>query len=292
MKKSLIVLLSIALAFSICGCTAEQTVSTQIPAQTESMIEAPAQTESPIPTATETPAPTETVDKEAAAKVELDQRIQDFLNKDGDYTTMDVASQCFLPKPSASINTGDVELGLLDSAMDIQGVLLFTYKLNRSLVLIMGFDGINGNRFITPIELPIYACGFSDRLTFCWVDFENNQMTEYSRVVHFTNDQQEIIDDISLRVGEVIGIYINTESWTEDFFKKQKGGLHDFIAEFFKRNKYSSKLVEEIAQNGLETLSKLDSEGCSILHIENSADLTKVIVSETVMAQPQIIIRQ
>lgn len=114
-----------------------------------------------LPSATITPArtPTPTLDPAATPWMSeedtnaLNQSINDFLNKDGDYTPERISAMMF--DLSGLFDPNQIQLGIVD-ATHIEGFLLNYIEKDDSLVLLVGFDGVDGERFVAPIQIPLY----------------------------------------------------------------------------------------------------------------------------------------
>lgn len=113
------------------------------------------------PAATTTPArtPMPTLDPAATPWMSeddtnaLNQSINDFLNKDGDYTPEKISEMMF--DLSGLFDLSQIQLGIVD-ATRIEGFLLNYIEKDDSLVLLVGFDGVDGERFVAPIQIPLY----------------------------------------------------------------------------------------------------------------------------------------
>lgn len=121
----------------------------------------PAPTESATPTSTATsaptpspiPGPTPTPWMNEADTAALNQKIQDFLNKEGDFTPEKVSARMF--DLSGLFDSKQIQLGLVD-ATHIEGHFFDYVEKEGSLLLLVGFDGKGGDRFVAPIQIPLY----------------------------------------------------------------------------------------------------------------------------------------
>ena len=125
---------------------ADAAASTQAAASPTAII-TPAQT----PTPTADPAATPWMNEEDTAM--LNQSIADFLNKDGDFTTEKISANMF--DLSGLFDQSKLQLGLVD-ATHIEGYFLNYIEKDDSLILLVGFDDVDGERFVAPIQIPLY----------------------------------------------------------------------------------------------------------------------------------------
>jgi len=117
-------------------------------------------TSTAMPTATPTPEPTPkpTLSPEEEKEV-LNQQFQDFFNKEGDFTEEKLGFHPIYPsQPNNRKPEDEVKLGLLriidGDYFNIYGYLFDSIITEENnIILILGFDGKDGNRFITPVEI-------------------------------------------------------------------------------------------------------------------------------------------
>ncbi|MEN6418235.1 MAG: hypothetical protein ABFC73_04870 [Clostridiaceae bacterium] len=113
-----------------------------------------AQTEAtPAPTPTPVTGPSATPWMSEDATAALNQKIQDFLNKEGDFTPEKISAKMF--DLSGVLDTSKMQLGLVD-ATHIEGYFFDYIEKDGSLLLLVGFDGNDGDRFVVPIQIPLY----------------------------------------------------------------------------------------------------------------------------------------
>ena len=112
---------------------------------------APTVTSAPTPTPLSGPTPTPWMDEAETAA--LNQKIQDFLNKTGDFTPEKISKMMF--DMSGMFDTSRIQLGLVGATF-VEGYLLDYVEKDGSLLLLVGFDGNDGGRFVAPIQIPLY----------------------------------------------------------------------------------------------------------------------------------------
>jgi hypothetical protein len=158
MKKQIFSALIAILCLLLIACSpANIATPTSTPTQEPVQTVAPTATLTPSPEPTPTPVPT--LSPEEIRIAELNQQFQDFLNKEGEFTQEKIASMMMkfdtgtmLQKPS-DFDYEKVKLGVADEgSREIQGYFFDYFEKDNRILLIMGFDGKDDNRFITLIE--------------------------------------------------------------------------------------------------------------------------------------------
>ncbi|MEN6594265.1 MAG: hypothetical protein ABFC31_04850 [Clostridiaceae bacterium] len=128
----------------------------------------PAATETPAPTPTPVSGPTATPWMNEEDTAALNQKIQDFLNKEGDYTAEKISAKMF--DLSGLLDKSKVQLGLVD-ATHIEGYFFDYIEKDGSLLLLVGFDGNDGGRFVVPIQIPLYFIEADLTSHFCFLQY-------------------------------------------------------------------------------------------------------------------------
>ena len=124
---------------------------------------APTATPEPTPEPTETPEPTPIVDEfdfTEERKAELNQQIQDFLSYEGEYSKENI-QKYLLPgvKKDEFYNLGLVKAN--ESIIETQSWLFDYVEKDGDLLLIVGFDGKDGQRLVTILNIPIHIMKMS-----------------------------------------------------------------------------------------------------------------------------------
>lgn len=194
-KRLLAILFYTILIFSLCACdgnTAMEAASAMIESSTAS----PIQTKTP--TQAEATAPTEesmpTMDAIEQQKNEINQNITDFLNYEGEFTQKKIDDRKNISS-NVYWKESPVKLGLMtepDGCVSLQGVILGCFERNGILIEIIGFDGNDGNRFVTAgkIETSSYKGG---NIFFCISGIDG---------VYFGTC--EVVEDTLTNDGEII----------------------------------------------------------------------------------------
>lgn len=297
MKKYLLISISIILIlplFSGCGAilpapSASTTVSvietpavTPLPTQAHTPFPSPSST--PTPSATDSPSPAATIDQET--KTVVDNEIQDFLIKTGDYT-----EEKMKPKMILMDKGKKTKLGILNSDFYVEGWLFDCKNLGDYVVMAMGFDGKDGNRFVTEVAIPIYVYekGNLNGLNKYSIDRTINEsiVTGWKPDSSFKNGEELTARLEELKNGPLVfGVSRrkNTES-TE--------GLNDAVVRY--KNEINSKvdlgnkLYSEVSNNGLNLDIPSVSDGVSLVKITKIEDVDNIEINNIPILADQII---
>ena len=130
------------LILSLCGCGEDavlKSAAVETPATTLITTSTPAEESAPIPT----------MDEEAIERDEVNQRIHDFINFEGDF------SEEALIKSRKVFTDWDgkpMKFGRYDDQMKVAGWLFDSYEKDGENWLVVGFDGKDGERFVTVLR--------------------------------------------------------------------------------------------------------------------------------------------
>ena len=262
--------------------------NTPEPAQTATPSASPTSTPSPEPTAT--PVASLSPVEQAAF---LDQQFQDFLNKEGNYTQEKMAEMAIWGSQLCYEDGNGTDLGILkifneeskEDNRDLSAygnLLTVTKDENNNIFLTMGFDGKDGNRFIT--ELMVLGSVYDyyhnlpdgdpdkDRMGL-WFATENGLHLDDKFVEKFRASSSDEVFNylIGLKgkkiVADIPAKKINTSELTN--------GMKTMWDERNKRLPYTYNLISRLAKNGIDT-SAIGSSGKDIILIDSSADLEAI----------------
>ena len=231
-------LISLLLAFSFTACASGETVMSSPESAAEP---------SPAPTATPvvTPSPTLTLSPEEIKTAQLNQDFQNFLNKEGAFTPEKIFSQLieFYDSQGTDLLTRQEDwssydkrkfgLGLSSIQPHIQGYFFDYFDNDGKIILIMGFDGGDGARFITPVEIPFYAVEGAQRHfgvnksavnNMDGIDYSNmrDTMTTGECVENIDiMDKNTLFSILDSLKGKVIAIALDNDEWDIDLSKNE-----------------------------------------------------------------------
>jgi len=281
-----------------------QTVSAsgEMPSQSEN-IESPTPstevtpevTQSPSPEPTETPIVLDEFGFSEERKAELTQQFQDFLNKQGEFTP-EKMSLIMMETPS-NLDKNEVGLGIADTGdvPRMQGYFFDYLEKDGRIFLFVGFDGKDGNRFITPLEIPIYYYESFKQSRFDVIQYKKNTITvegENTESQDYSDDESKLISLLnSIKSGIVMFNLISQEfdesKWDKyDLGAETRQNVTDYVKEVNSKVELTFGLFQLSPQNGIPSYTnpdriKGDSE--SILKITSSDEMSKINIDQVPM---------
>lgn len=158
MKKYLIMIVSILFILMLFGCGEKADANASFQEATTMTTASPTSepTEAPTTAPTVAPTPEQTVDVEAQEKAELNQRIQDFLNKEGEYTDEKLLAITVSKEEITERHPNVTKLGLIGSSL-VQELLIDSRIKDDNLLLTVGLVDEDGNRYIICEEMLTYV---------------------------------------------------------------------------------------------------------------------------------------
>ena len=148
-----IITITATLFFAACAPRVEAALPST-PEPTISVTAAPTTTSTATPTAIPTPAVDEYGFTEER-KAELNRQFLDFLNKQGEFTPEKISPMLMDPI-TLNMDKNEVGLGIITDFPLVESYFFDYLEKDGRIFLLVGFDGKDGNRFITPLEIPYY----------------------------------------------------------------------------------------------------------------------------------------
>ena len=229
----------------------------------------PKPTISPIPT--ESPVPTISSDE----AVIINQQIQDFLQYKGIYSQENIQSYLY----SRGLPNEDdfYKLGIIYGAEDsykIQG-WLFGYTMQADdLLLIVGFDSKNSDRFVTALKIPLY---YECSNTIGWVGIDYQR--EWSENSYFhsgenARDYETIISHLVLDQPFLFYYFTNIPSDEQAKEEKYDENAIKLIHEMRDNLQYAYNLVSRLEPNNQTLHVPANTKNFPISEINVVSDLT------------------
>lgn len=284
----LLSLLIVVIALLSTACAPANLVAPAITPEPSTTVAAtPTATPSPEPTAT----PVATLSPEEQAAL-LDQQFQDFLNKEGEYTVEKIEEYCPIWGSRLCYEDGNgTNLGILkifktgstdkyDDSVSVYGYLYSVSRnVNSNIILTMGFDGKDGNRF-NSVLMILSNCFDAQTETDDEKRFGLSFGTEeglhlddkYVRQFRATRSD-EIYKYLENLIGKKIVAVIAAKKVNLD--ELNNSGAKIFWKESNNRLPFTYNLISKLANNGIDT-SAVGSSGKDIPLITNSSDLNNV----------------
>lgn len=276
-ELSMLILATMLFAVS-CAPRAEVTrVSTPEPTITATF--APTVTPTAMPTATPTPA-TDEYGFTEERKAELNQQFQDFLNKQGEFTQGKMFSM--MMEPATDLDKSEIGLGIARSIPEIQGYFFDYFEKDGRLFMLMGFDGKDGNRFITPVEIEMYVYKQISEAAFgvfeCNANnFYDNSSSEF-KTFYGDNQIKSLLDSFK---NKVIVLGLNTMEREEPVVDEEgQVVLIEGTKEINSKIELTFGLFQLVSSNGLSYDNPQRGDASSIIRIETVDDAEEIDISK------------
>ena len=298
----LLVITIIVIIFCIACANSTIVASISTPVPTESITVAPTATPSPIPTATP-------IFSEEQA-TELNQNMQDFLNKEGEFTPEKISAslmEFYLGNGIDHVSRLDMNaagLGISSYQPHIQGYFFDYIDKEGRVILLLGFDGKDGARFITPVEIPFY---FNEAVKEAVFRIEKSTVNnidgiDYSITGRDTiqfgecreyitcSDRNSLLQQLDLLKGNVIVIVLDV--WEYDVSDLNKATLEEEIynraVEYIDENNskigLSFGLLDLVTSNDIDYKSFMENvtngDSSSILKIVDVNNIDDIDISK------------
>ena len=289
-RYSLIIIATLAAIIvfsSACAPSAEVALaSTPVPTITATV----APTASPTPT--ESPVPTATPIFSEARTVELNQQFQDFLNKEGEFTPE--KTQEMMMATVSLLDYDKVGLGIADYQPMIQGYFFDNFEKDNRLFLLMGFDGKDGNRFITLLEIPFYLYEAIEEAEFLVEKIKENfiqsSISEEGYVDY--GERAKLIPLLNTLKGNVIGLALNMDTYSKEGARDDEYSriVCGYIDEVNPKVDLSFGLFQLIPSNEIDFHNKdRIGDSDSIIKIKSCDDINDINISDVPIMQGCII---
>lgn len=277
-----LILTTIAITFSS-SCVPNISVSSA--KVSEPVLTAPASinaTAIPSEAPTETPTPSLTPEEQ---KTLLNQQIQDFLNRTGEYTVEKMNCLPIYGSRFCYEDGNGSDLGILrifnqksdsiDKYVAVYGFLFEVVEKNNDIVLTIGFDGRYGTRFVTPLMVIGDAYdedGNGNDFVFSFSTEEGYHLDDKHVRQLLACNSDAIFDNLCGLKGERVVVDIPAKKAS---LEGKNTGSRIFWEGSNSRIPYTFNLISRLANNGIDT-SAIGSSGKDIPLIYSSDDLNNV----------------
>jgi hypothetical protein len=315
-----LIFLLLACLLSACA-SGESVLSAGAPSTESNAAPSPVPTATPVPT----PSPTPTLSPEEIKTAKLNQEFQDFLNKEGEFTPEKIFSQLiefYCSKGTnlitkyedwSSYDKRKFGLGLSSIQPHIQGYLFDYFESEGRIILILGFDGADGTRFISPVEIPFYVVEGAQRHfgvnkssvnNMDGVDYSIQRDTwttgECSESIEIS-DKTTLFSILDSLKGKVIAFFLEEYEWDRDLSKSAtflaksaaaQNCLIDFQNEVNSKVDLAFALLHSVTDNNIKINEWsggdekeiyrliMDADGNAILRIESADHLEDIDISK------------
>lgn len=238
------------------------------------------------PTPTPSPVPTPTPIFSEARTAELNQQMQDFLSKQGEFTPEKITSKMMVT--NSPLANDKVGLGIATQQASLQGYFFDYLEKDNRLYLLMGFDGKDGNRFITPVEITQYLYETVEPAVFTVTWAEDNFVGSAGDCGDIDDidygKRAKLIPLLDSLKGNTFCIDLRMITFTEDQALVNEFGqvIIDNLNEINSKQKLSFGLLQLVQANGIDynNPEKIEGDISSILKIYSVDDLSSIDVSD------------
>ena len=240
---------------------------------------APTPTLSPVPTEVPTP----TVDEfgfTEERKAELNQQIQDFLNYRGDFAREKISEM--MMEPATDLDISEISLGIVRSIPEIQGYFFDYFEKDNKLFMLMGFDGKDGTRFVTPVEIELYVYKQLSEASFGVFEYDINNFFENgnSEFKSYYGENQ-IISLLNNLKSKVIVLGLNTMEREEPSVDEiDQTVIVEGTKEINSKIELTFGLFQLVSSNNLTYDNPERGDTASIIKITSVDDAEKIDISK------------
>jgi len=247
----------------------------------------------PSPTPTPSPEPTPIVDEYGFSeerKAELQDQFQAFLNKQGEFTSEKMSLA--MMETLSNLNKSEVGLGIVNDVPEIQGYFFDYLEKEGRIFLFMGFDGKDGKRFITPLEIPIYFYEALEPAYFGVREYKENSVVargENIKAEDYSDDKEKLVSLLHDLKGRVLVFSLHTHKYNEsevdglglDPINRDKVVV--FIREANSKVELTFGLFQLLPQNKIppyKNSEKIKSDSESILKLTSPEEMGNINIDQ------------
>lgn len=278
-----IITITATLFFAACAPRVEAALPST-PEPTISVTAAPTTTSTATPTAIPTPAVDEYGFTEER-KAELNQQFQDFLNKQGEFTPEKISSK--MMNLMVNLDKDEIGLGIATDIPEIQGYFFDCLEKDERIFLFVGFDGKDGKRFITPLEIPFYFYEKFKPAGFGVVKYSENDIKADTEGKDYSDDKRGLLLLLSSLRGKVILLDLaykrKDDSPRNDLDLVSRDGLYTYREEVNSKLEIVFGLYEILSQNGVLAYTnpeKIQAKSELILKVNNSEEMGAIEIKQ------------
>jgi len=292
------IIIVIAMLFSIACAPSAEVAQVSTPEPTASESASPTASPTATPTAIPTPA-TDEYGFTEERKAELNQQFQNFLNKEGEFTP-EKMSQIMMETPSR-LDKSEVGLGIADTGdvPRMQGYFFDYLEKDGRIFLFVGFDGKDGNRFITPLEITIYYYESFEPSRFDISEYKENSIMAKSENItceDYGGDKNKLVSLLNDVKGRVVLFSLTCQKWDiSDYHSsfpnldpKTQENVTNNLEENNSKVELSFGLYQLSPQNGIPPYTnpdKIKGDSESILKLTNPEEMGTINIDQVPIIQ-------
>jgi hypothetical protein len=211
----------------------------------------------------------------------LNLQYKDFLNFEGDFTTEKMLS--IMAKTMSTLDRSEVGLGVADLQPKLQGYFFNYIEKDGVLLMIMGFDGADGDRFIAPVEIPLYffEAVSEARITISGYTEAYVSSNEFGSEIYHGDDKSELLSKLDDLRGRVLILNVGYQTYTVDSVKDDGQVAVSYVEELNSKMDCTLKLFQSVVSNNISFKDdeKEVADGIDIVRIENVEETKNIDVA-------------
>lgn len=290
-----------ALLFATLSACAPNLVVAEV-TPTEEVTAEPTATPTSSPKPSEVPTPT--VDEYGFTeerRTDLNQQIQDFLSYEDGFTREKILEM--LIEVDSNLDPNEIGLGIVDIQPQVQGYFFDYFEKDNRIFMLIGFDGKDGSRFVTPVEIPLYYYEGVDDMMFVilkyrvrnldGIDYSSDDNINANGDIERTPEgniepiesytRSEIITQLDNLKNKGIVLFLNC--WNQDPYKipdvdVNSKYVNDYFNEINSKVGLSLGLFQLVTSNGIPYQNIGRGDTSSIIIIDDVNNVGNIDISK------------
>lgn len=214
---------------------------------------------------------------QCSSLIGLDRDICKFINFESPYTSEEISKIILISKGGEILKLG------LENLSKVEGLLLGYREKEESIILLIGFDGKNKDRFVTPLRIPVYAIE-DNNISFSFLKLSSLSLSGDKSVLEFKN-RKDIIETLEIVKGKVVFLSL-IDDVVENYSAISNLNHKRLIEEVNNGVKTTRGLLGRVNGNGLN--SPHSDLGSNLIEIKKNEDVDKINFIEVPIIAPSI----
>lgn len=185
----------------------------------------------------------------------------------------------------SSLSDDKVGLGIGDGNQTIQGYFFDYFEKENRLILLMGFDGKDGNRFITPLEIPLYFYDAIEEAEFLVTKLKENYICASTVAEDYIDygERAKLIPLLNTLKGKVIGFTLSMYTYSKEGARDDEYSriVCAYLDEVNPKVDLSFGLMQLVTSNDIEyDWEDRIGDSDSIIKIKSCDDINDINISD------------
>jgi hypothetical protein len=219
----------------------------------------------------------------------LDQKMTAFLNNESPYKAEDIQKDLIGRQQMPGDKYGDVTKGLKlgvvgesdiknGSSLQLEGELFGYREKDNNIILIKGYDGKDGKRFITLERILDYTG--ADKLKFSTFVYDDGTVDLSSHVEKRDSSKESILTDINKSINKPIVSYVDPDDIAGGLIGDTSGVDKNLLTLFHNGVDNAQSLTNKTARNKLKVSSGVDKASIDgVITIKEGANIDEIIAN-------------